>query len=78
MTPHRKTPHRKKFSSQAEVALLQTLHDIAEAEGRQFQAVLEEAMRQYIEARQNPRAPVLTHFRTSVDRNRRLGELLAK
>ncbi len=71
-------PHRKKFSSQAETALLQTMHDIAKAEGRQFQVVLEEAMRQYIETRQSPRASVMTHFRASVERNHRLGKLLAK
>lgn len=71
-------PHRKKFSSQAEAALLQSLHDIAKAEGRQFQVVLEDAMRQYVETRQVPRESVLDHFRASVDRNRRLGELLAK
>ncbi len=71
-------PHRKKFSSQAEAALLESLRDIARAEGRQFQVVLEDAMRQYIEARHKPRDSVLSHFRASVERNRRLGELLAK
>ena len=71
-------PQRKKFSSQAEAALLQSLRDIAAADGRQFQAILEDAMRQYIEARQKPRESVLAHFQASVERNRRLGELLAK
>ena len=71
-------PNREKFSSQAEAELLQSLRDIARAEGRQFQVVLEEAMRQYIETRQKPRESVLAHFRASVERNRRLGELLAK
>lgn len=73
-------PQRKKFSSQAEAQLLQSLHDIAAAEGRQFQVVLEDAIRQYIESKysQEPRESVLAHFRASVKRNRRLGELLAK
>lgn len=73
-------PQRKKFSSQADEVLLRSLREIAKAEGRLFQAVLEDAMRQYIENVQSskPRESVLAHFRASVERNRRLGELLAK
>ena len=69
---------RKKFSSQADAELLDALHRIAREEGRPLQAVLEDAMRQYIEQRdrQAPRETVMTHLRTSVERNRRLGELL--
>ncbi len=73
-------PHRQKFSSQAEETLLQGLREIARAEGQQFQVVLEEAMREYIERRRGgrPRAAVTAHCRASVERNRRLGELLAR
>ena len=69
--------HRQKFSSQADEALLQGLREIAKAEGRQFQIVLEEAMREYIERKrgERPRGAVMAHSRASVERNRRLGEL---
>ena len=73
-------PHRQKFSSQAEETLLQGMREIAKAEGRQFQVVLEEAMREYIERKrgERPREAVMAQFRASVERNRRLGELLAR
>ncbi len=71
---------RKKFASQADPELLERMRDVARSEGRQFQAVLEDAMREYLSNRdrEEPRARVLAHFRASVERNRRLGELLAK
>ena len=45
-----------------------------------LQAVLEDAMSSYIEARrqQNVRPEVMAHYRASLERNRRLYELLAK
>lgn len=71
---------REKFSSQASPELLTAMREIARREGRQFQAVLDDALREYIEnrSREKPRSSVMAHFRTSVERNRRLGELLAK
>ena len=71
---------RQKFSSQADPQLLAELKMIAREEGRQFQAVLEQAMREFIEHKRNnkPRGHVLAHFRTSVEKNRRLGKLLAQ
>lgn len=71
---------REKFSSQVAPELLGTFREIARKEGRHFQAVLEEAMREYIEnrAREKPRAEVMAHFQASVERNRRLGEMLAR
>lgn len=70
----------QKFSSQAEPELLATLRTIAQQDGRHFQAVLEDAMRDYIEARkqEKPRASVMAHFQASLEKNRKLGELLAK
>jgi len=70
----------QKFSSQADPELLTALRTIAKQDGRHFQAILEDAMRDYIEARRQdkPRAEVMAHFRASVEKNRRLGELLAK
>ncbi len=70
----------QKFSSQADPELLAALRAIAKQDGRHFQAILEDAMRDYIEARKQdrPRAAVMAHFRASLEKNRRLGELLAK
>ena len=71
---------RKRFSSKASPDLLAALRTIAEQDGRQFEDVLEHAMRDYIKARRQdkPRTAVMAHFRASVEKNRRLGELLAK
>ena len=56
------------------------MREIARTEGRHFQAVLEEAMLSYIESKsqQKVRPEFMSHFRASLERNRRLGELLAK
>ena len=71
---------RQKFSSQADPQLLAEIKSIAQEEGRQFQAVLEQAMREFIERKRNdkPREHVLAHFRTSIEKNQRLGKLLAQ
>ena len=70
---------REKFSSQADSKLLGALRELAKKDGRHFQAVLEDAMRDYIETRAEgkPRASVMAQFQASVVKNRRLGELLA-
>ena len=71
---------REKFSSQASPELLAAMREIARQDGRHFQAVLEDALRAYVENRalDKPRASVMAHFQASMERNRRLGELLAK
>ena len=71
---------RQKFSSQAPPDLLAAMREIARSDGRHFQAVLEDAMRDYIEGRtqSNVRPEIMAHFRASLARNRRLGELLAE
>lgn len=71
---------RIKFASQAEPELLDAMKKIAHEEGRQFQAVLEEAMVYYLENRKHKkvRSSVLNHFHDSVNKNRRLAELLAR
>ena len=48
---------REKFSSQASPELLAAVREIARKEGRHFQAVLEEAMREYIEKPRSGKAP---------------------
>ena len=70
---------REKFSSQASPELLTELREMARTEGRHFQAVLDDAMRNYIESRnrEKVRPEVMAHFQASVERNRRLGQLLA-
>ena len=69
-----------KYSSQAAPELLSAMREIARGEGRQFQAVMEEAMEEYIanRNRETPRPEVMAHFRASVERNHRLMELLAE
>ena len=70
----------QKFSSQADPKLLASLRKIAQQDGRHFQAVLEDAMRDYIEARRQdkPRASVMAHFQDSLEKNRELYKLLAE
>jgi predicted transcriptional regulator len=62
------TTVREKFSSQAVPEVLSALRQIAESQGRQFQAVLDEALRDYIERHQRdrPRRHVLAAFADSV------------
>ena len=49
------TAAREKFSSQAAPDVLAAMRQIAESQGRQFQAVLDEALRDYIERQQKDR-----------------------
>ena len=43
---------REKFSSQAAPELLEAVREIARKEGRQFQVVLEDALRNYVESKE--------------------------
>ncbi len=74
------TNTREKFSSQATPEVLATLRQIAESQGRQFQAVLDEAMRDYIDRQQNerPRRHAMTAFASSLDEFDDLYRKLAK
>ena len=71
---------REKFSSQASPDLLASLRQVARDEGRHFQAVLEDAMQEYLDNKTQGkvRPEVMAHYRASVERHRRLYELLAK
>ena len=71
---------REKFSSQAAPELLSKMREIARKDGRHFQAVLEDAMLEYIEGReqQKVRPEVMALHRASVERNRLLYKLLAQ
>ncbi len=70
----------RKFSSQADPEVLQGLQDIATREGRQFQAVLGEAMREYLVRKHQhaPRRDVLEAFKESLKERDELYRSLAK
>jgi len=70
----------RKFSSQADPEMLEALQEIAAREGRQFQAVLGDAMREYLahKRRQSPRRNVLEAFQESLKAHDELYRSLAK
>jgi hypothetical protein len=70
----------QKFSSQARPELLDELRRIAAEEGRQFQAVLDEALSDWLERKrgESPRPDVIAHVKASIARHRKLYEELAK
>ena len=69
----------QKFSSQARPELLEEVRRIATEEGRQFQAVLDEALSDWVERKKGaaPRPEVIAHLKASIARHRRLYEELA-
>lgn len=71
---------REKFSSQAAPEVLAALREIAGAQGRQFQAVLDEALREYIDRqqRERPRRHAMEAFASSLDEFDSLYRELAK
>ena len=71
---------REKFTSKASPELLATMRAIAEREGRDFDVVVEDAMWEYLRGKVGPdvRPEVMAHFYASLERNRRLMELLAQ
>jgi hypothetical protein len=70
----------RKFSSQADPEVLEALQEIAAREGRQFQAVLGDALREYLahKRRQAPRRNVLEAFQESLKERDELYRSLAK
>ncbi len=70
----------RKFSSQADPEVLAELREIAAREGRQFQAVLGDAMREYLahKRRQAPPRNVLEAFQESLKERDELYRSLAK
>ena len=42
---------REKFATQVDATLLESVRELAKAEGRQIQAVVEDALRQHLEAK---------------------------
>jgi metal-responsive CopG/Arc/MetJ family transcriptional regulator len=74
------TGSRQKFASQAPADLLEEVRRIAREDGRQLQAVIEDALRAYVDERrgQRPRAEVLAHLQASVAEHRELYRRLAE
>lgn len=70
----------RKFSSQAEPEVLEGLQEIAAREGRQFQAVVGDAMREYLarKGQQALRRNVLEAFDKSLKERDELYRSLAK
>lgn len=70
----------RKFSSQADPDVIDGLQEIAAREGRQFQAVLGDAMREYLahKRQQAPRRNVLEAFQESIEERDELYRSLAK
>ena len=70
----------RKFSSQADPEVLEGLQDVATREGRQFQAVLGDAMREYLTRKRQhaPRRNVLEAFQESLKERDELYRSLAK
>ncbi len=70
----------RKFSSQADPEVLEGLQKIAAQEGRQFQAVLGDAMRDFLarKRQQAPRRNVLEAFQQSLAERDELYRSLAK
>lgn len=71
---------REKFASQIDSALLGEVRRLAKAEGRQIQAVLEEALSDLLEKRRQtkPRPHIMAHYQASHDSFALLYEKLAK
>lgn len=71
---------REKFSSQASPEVLTALRQIAKLQGRQFQAVLDDALRDYIERQKKERSRhhVMASFASSLDEFDQLYRELAK
>lgn len=72
--------NREKFATQVNSKILATIRSIAQAEGRQLQALVEEALADLIEKRNNsaPRAHVMAVYRASHEKYAELYKKLAQ
>jgi predicted transcriptional regulator len=71
---------REKFATQVDPEVLGNIRQLAQAEGRQLQALVEEALKDLIEKRKNtsPRAKVMAAYQASHERYATLYQKLAK
>ncbi len=74
------TVNREEVTIQADAALLARLRQIVGDDGRDLQAVLEDALRIYVKLHryEGVRPEVAAHLKASIERHRRLYELLAQ
>ncbi len=74
------TAAREKFSSQADPELLAAMREMAQSQGRHFQALLDEALRDYMDRMQTqrPRKHAMAAFAASVSEFDSLYRNLAK
>jgi hypothetical protein len=72
--------NREKFATQVNSKTLATIRSIAQAEGRQLQALVDEALADLIEKRKNstPRAHVMAAYRASHEKYAELYKKLAR
>lgn len=71
---------REKFATQVESELLREMRSIARSEGRQLQALVNEALADYLERRhqQRTRPHVMAAYEASVERYGEVYEKLAR
>ncbi len=71
---------REKFATQVDAEVLEAVRDLARKEGRQIQALVEEALTDLVEKRRNahPRPHVMAAYKGSLDKFGPLYEKLAK
>lgn len=69
MQTNQNTSQKVKFATQADPVLLEQLRSMASREGRQIQALLDEALREYIQRKQEntPRKAVMDAFKSSME-----------
>lgn len=74
------TPTREKFATQVDAELLAEVRSLAKSEGRQIQALIDEALTDLVEKREQgrPRPHVMAAYRASHERYRRLYQKLAE
>lgn len=71
---------REKFATQVDTQILRSIRDLAQSEGRQIQALIEEALADLLEKRRQarPRAHVMAAYQASHDRFAPLYKKLAE
>lgn len=71
---------RQKFATQVDPDLIEAVRELARAEGRQMQALIDEALADLIEKRrmQRPRPQVMAAYRASLPRFGKLYKKLAE
>ncbi|GAK34126.1 hypothetical protein JCM17846_14530 [Iodidimonas nitroreducens] len=74
------TKRREKFATQVNPEILSAIRDLAQDEGRQLQALVDEALADLIEKRRQgrPRAHVMAAYQASHDRYAPLYKKLAE